>query len=328
MPTPTPGALQQLDLLAWTPPQPPPPKQPPPNAATRRANALNIPVSHRDVDALETSTATELFREDRSIRDVTSLGLIAVRLYHEDARVRRGARFDVKLYDLLGAFVRDDGYAVVSQRELAQRLGVDKKTLLRRLHALEAEGTIRVVRHAFGVRKSAAIALVPFARRLGELDKLRPARPEIAERLRVLAAESSAPAGQPAESSAPARAEIVPPLNGSSAPASAKVVPPLSSSSDQLFSQLSTGRADAADPDRTGARIDPGAPAADGGRPAIDERIPGPEDEGRRRRRGWDLDDPAGRHGQPRHVSALLPAGWGERAWNGGNDERQAVCDA
>ena len=154
-----------------------------PSAATSRANGLSIPLGHRDADALDAAPAGGLFRRDREIRDQTSLGDLVFDLHHADGRRRRGATNALALYDLLGAVVFDDGFAAVSQREAALRLGISKSQVGRRMAYLVNRGAVEVVSHPWALRKSGAYRLIYFQRMLQRAGKLRDPRPEIQHRL-------------------------------------------------------------------------------------------------------------------------------------------------
>ena len=154
-----------------------------PSAATSRANALGIPLGHRDADALDAAPAHDLFKRDREIRDQTSLGDLVFDLHHADGRRRRGATNALALYDLLGAVVFDDGFAAVSQREAALRLGISKSQVGRRMAYLVNRGAVEVVSHPWALRKSGAYRLIYFQRMLQRAGKLRDPRPEIQHRL-------------------------------------------------------------------------------------------------------------------------------------------------
>ena len=147
---------------------------------------------------------------------MTSLAALWDRAYHADGRVRRGAAKDLGCYDALGAFVWDDGYAFVSERELAQRLGESRGSVQRRLKRLRNLGLIIVRTFPQATRKSACYCLVPFTLWLQHRGKRADDRPEV---VALKALESS-------ESTARARAPFCSPESSESSPP--KVVSPLS----------------------------------------------------------------------------------------------------
>ena len=170
------------------------------SALTLRANALAIPLTHRDADALDAALAARLFRKDRKCRKDAALpDALMLRLAHPDGRKRRGARKDAALYDELGKFVHDDGFAVVSFRELLPRLGYRAASLAavqRSVRRLAAEGSIEAHAWPWQRRKATAYRLPAFAAMLARADKLREPRAEIAALLEAPGESVNRPAGE------------------------------------------------------------------------------------------------------------------------------------
>ena len=170
----------------------------PATTPTARANALAIPLSHRDEHAKDATTAAHLFAThwsqygpDRwrtgkagSSGKAIPDGLKA-RLESPDGRVRRGARFDLTVYRMLGILSKDDAYTTISLRVLAKRLGYKgiPRNLRRSIARLEADGSICAYRWPWRSRKGTAYHLPAWEGTLRELGSLRPTRPEIADLL-------------------------------------------------------------------------------------------------------------------------------------------------
>ncbi len=153
--------------------------------STQRANALAIPLSHRDDDALDASLAAKLFQLDRSIRPTKSIPApLLERLAHSDGRVRRGAALDLALYDELGRHAFDDGFAVAAVRQFGRK----RSPVSRSLRRLTVEGSIEAHRWPWERRKATAYRLPAFAAWLRDDGRLRAPRPDIA---RLLEAKTS-----------------------------------------------------------------------------------------------------------------------------------------
>ena len=155
------------------------------SAPTLRANALAIPLSHRDDDALDATLAARLFETDRSVRRARSIPApLLERLASTDGRKRRGALADLDLYDRLGQRVYDDGFAVVSMRQLSKERtdNPDKERTVtsRRLRRLAAEGSIEAHAWPWQHAKATAYRLPVFAAWLHLDRRLREPRAEIA----------------------------------------------------------------------------------------------------------------------------------------------------
>ena len=154
-------------------------------APTMRANALAIPISHRNDDALDASPAANLFQLDRQIRRAKSIPApLLERLAHSDGRVRRGAALDLALYDELGRHAFDDGFAVAAVRQFGRK----RSPVSRSLRRLTVEGSIEAHRWPWERRKATAYRLRAFAAWLRDDGRLRAPRPDIA---RLLEAKTS-----------------------------------------------------------------------------------------------------------------------------------------
>lgn len=169
-------------------------------APTMRANALAIPISHRDEDAKDATTAAHLFAghwqqygPDRWKSGQAGTSGKAIpdgvkeRLESPDGRVQRGARFDLTVYRLLGILSKDDAWTTVSLRVLAKRLGYRSipRHLRRSIIRLEADGSIQPHRWPWRSRKGTAYYLPAWASTLRELGSLRRPRPEVADLLKT-----------------------------------------------------------------------------------------------------------------------------------------------
>ena len=154
-------------------------------AATLQANALGVPISHRNDDALDASPAANLFQLDRQIRRAKSIPApLLERLAHSDGRVRRGAALDLALYDELGRHAFDDGFAVAAVRQFGRK----RSPVSRSLRRLTVEGSIEAHRWPWERRKATAYRLRAFAAWLRDDGRLRAPRPDIA---RLLEAKTS-----------------------------------------------------------------------------------------------------------------------------------------
>ena len=167
-------------------------------APTMRANALAIPFTHRDDDAREASLAGNLFQVDRQIRRAKSIPApLLERLESTDGRKRRAALADLDLYDRLGQRVYDDGFAVVSMRQLSKERtdNPDKERTVtsRRLRRLAAEGSIEAHAWPWQLAKAAAYRLPAFVAWLRLDRRLREPRAEIAA---LLGSETSVDGAQ------------------------------------------------------------------------------------------------------------------------------------
>ena len=171
------------------------------STATLRANRLGVPVSHRDEDAKDASTAAHLFATHWSQYgpDRWRTGMagssgkaipdgLKARLESPDGRVQRGARFDLTVYRMLGILSKDDAYTTISLRVLAKRLGYKgiPRNLRRSIARLEADGSICAYRWPWRSRKGTAYHLPEWEGTLRELGSLRPTRPEIADLLETI----------------------------------------------------------------------------------------------------------------------------------------------
>ena len=150
---------------------------------TARANALAIPLGHRDEDALEASKAAHLFDLDRRYRtnpqNHALAGLEWIRGWGKDRRHKRLT----KIYDFLGSRVFDDGWALASTREIAKETKTDAKQIRRDLAELAKAGLLRTATWggSWKRRKASAHYLVPFGAMLDKQKMRRGERPQIRE---------------------------------------------------------------------------------------------------------------------------------------------------
>ena len=229
---------------------------------TQQANALGIPLTHRNADAKDVTSAAALFRDlwkyfgpDRwRTGQAGSSGKaipngIKTRLDSPDQRIKRGAKLDLRIYELLGMLSGDDAYTTISLRQLTVVVrdglpvagqaidttdvrGVPRNIRLS-VKRLADEGTLRTHSWPWRSRKGTAYYLVTFAAMLDNRDKLRPPRPEISALLET--------------SGHSQRKQVV----TVSAPAGKQVVTLFQSCTDQIKDQQDSLRES---PDRTGAR--------------------------------------------------------------------------
>ena len=151
--------------------------------ATQRANALEIPLSDRDGDAADATYAANLFTLDwrlgwfdrvvRGFHDRLPLPPeLGERTYRPNVRA-------LAVYRVLGMVVWDDGFSIMSQREIAQRLGWDIRQVSRAMRRLKAFGIVRVHKLPAARRLAAAYELRPFMTYLRGARKLREPRPAV-----------------------------------------------------------------------------------------------------------------------------------------------------